>query len=119
MNFTPTKYSLVCCADGHRFEDTGWCLADPQCGCPSLVRAEYEKKQYEPREDLDGFYRYADWLPVQRTLNGSGTPVTYRSTGLAAELGLENLGDRRSVPDCRPAKCCLHPFLWYKINLLL
>ena len=91
MNFTPTKYSLVCCADGHRFEDTGWCLADPQCGCPSLVRAEYEKKQYEPREDLDGFYRYADWLPVQRTLNGSGTPVTYRSTGLAAELGLENL----------------------------
>lgn len=91
MNFIPTKYSLVCCADGHRFEDTGWDLADPQCGCPSLVRAEYEKKQYEPREDLDGFYRYANWLPIQRTLKGSGTPVTYKSKSLAAELGLENL----------------------------
>ncbi len=91
MDFTPTKYSLVCCADGHRFEDTGWCLADPQCGCPSLVRAEYEKKQYEPREDFDGFYRYANWLPIQRTLKGSGTPVTYKSTGLAGELGLKNL----------------------------
>ena len=91
MDFIPTKYSLVCCADGHRFEDTGWCLADPRCGCPSLVRTEYEKKQYEPREDLDGFYRYANWLPIQRTLKGSGTPVTYKSTGLASELGLENL----------------------------
>ena len=91
MDFKPTKYSLVCCADGHRFEDTGWALADPQCSTPSLVRAEYENRQYVPREDLDGFYRYANWLPVQRTLKGSGTPVTYKSTALAAELGLENL----------------------------
>ena len=91
MNFKPTKYSLVCCADGHRFEDTGWCLTDPRCSSPSLVRAEYENRQYEPREDLDGLYRYAGWLPVQRTLNGSGAPVTYKSTALAAELGLENL----------------------------
>ena len=91
MNFIPTKYSLVCCADGHKLEDKGWCLADSQCAHPSLVRAEYEKKQYEPRADLDGFYRYANWLPIQRTLKGSGTPVTYRSKGLAAELGLENL----------------------------
>ena len=91
MDFTPTKYSLVCCADGHKFQDTGWCLADRQCAHPSLVRAEYEKKQYEPREDLDGFYRYANWLPIQRILKGSGTPVTYKSKHLAAELGLENL----------------------------
>ena len=91
MNFKPTDYTLVCCADGHRFEDAGWSLTDPQCACPSLVRAEYEKKQYEPREDLDGFYRYADWLPVQRTLKGSAAPVTYKSMALASELGLENL----------------------------
>lgn len=91
MNFKPTDYTLVCCADGHRFEDAGWSLTDPQCACPSLVRAEYENKQYEPREDLDGFYRYADWLPVQRTLKGSAAPVTYKSKALASELGLENL----------------------------
>lgn len=91
MNFKPTNYTLVCCADGHRFEDAGWSLADPQCSCPSLVRAEYENRQYVPREDLDGFYRYAPWLPIQRTLKGSAAPVTYKSKALASELGLENL----------------------------
>lgn len=91
MNFKPTDYSLVCCADGHRFEDCGWSLADPQCGCPSLVRAEYANKQFNPREDLDGLYRYADWLPVRRILKGSAAPVTYKSEALAAELGLNNL----------------------------
>ena len=91
MNFKPTNYTLVCCADGHRFEDAGWSLADPQCSCPSLVRAEYENRQYFPREDLDGFYRYAPWLPIQRTLKGSAAPVTYKSKALASELGLENL----------------------------
>lgn len=91
MNFKPTNYTLVCCADGHRFEDAGWSLADPQCSCPSLVRAKYENRQYFPREDLDGFYRYAPWLPIQRTLKGSAAPVTYKSKALASELGLENL----------------------------
>ena len=91
MEFKPTKYTLVCCADGHRFDDKGWSLADPDCKCPSLVRADYENKSFNPREDLDGFYRYADWLPVCRTLKGSCPPVTYKSSALAAELGLENL----------------------------
>lgn len=91
MNFKPTKYNLVCCATGRRFEDAGWTLADPECSSPSLVRAEYENRQYNPRTDLDGFYRYADWLPIRRTLEGSCAPVTYKSKGLAKELGLENL----------------------------
>lgn len=91
MKITPTKYRLVCCASGNRFEDTGWLLTDPACACPSLIRAEYEQKRFNPREDLDGFYRYADWLPIRRTLEGSCAPVTYRSEGLAGYLGLENL----------------------------
>ena len=91
MNFKPTDYSLICCANGHRFEDCGWSLADPACNCASLVRAEYENKKFTPREDLDGFYRYAEWLPIKRTLKGSCAPVTYKSTALASELGLENL----------------------------
>lgn len=91
MSFKPTNYTLVCCSTGHRFEDAGWSLADPDCGCPSLVRAEYENKQYNPRTDLDGFYRFADWLPIRRTLSGSCPPVTYKSKALARELGLKNL----------------------------
>lgn len=87
----PTQYTLHCCADGHRFEDQGWTLADSACSCPSLVRAEYENKEFNPREDLDGLYRYADWLPINRTLKGSCPPMTYKSEALAKELGLENL----------------------------
>ena len=91
MTFKPTKYTLVCCSTGHRFEDEGWSLADSQCKCPSLIRAEYEQKQFNPRNELDGFYRYADWLPIRRILEKSCAPVTYRSKALAEYLGLENL----------------------------
>ncbi|MBE6230743.1 MAG: cysteate synthase [Bacteroidales bacterium] len=91
MTFKPTKYTLKCCSTGHLFEDAGWSLADPECNCPSLVRAEYAQKKFNPRKDLDGFYRYADWLPVRRTLEKSCAPVTYRSEALASHLGLENL----------------------------
>lgn len=91
MTFKPTKYTLMNCVDGRTFEDKGWTLADPESSTPSLVRAVYETKEYNPRADLDGFYRYADWLPVRRTLAGSCAPVTYKSEKLAAELGLNNL----------------------------
>ncbi len=91
MTFKPTKYTLVNCGDGRKFEDAGWTLADPEAKSPSLVRAEYENRQYNPRTELDGFYRYADWLPIKRTLAGSCAPVTYKSEKLAAKLGLNNL----------------------------
>ena len=91
MTFKPTVYSLINIATGRRLEDKGWTLADPECKSPSLVRAEYEKKNFTPREDLDGFYRYADWLPIRKTLAGSCAPQTYKSEGLAAMLGLNNL----------------------------
>ena len=79
------------CADGRIFEDSGWTLADPQGTAPSLVRAVYEKKEFETRDDLDGFYRYSNWLPIKRTLNNSSAPVTYKSKRLAEYLGLDNL----------------------------
>lgn len=91
MTFKPTDYKLMNCADGRILDDAGWTLADPESPVPSLVRAVYESKEYNPRTDLDGFYRYADWLPIKRTLAGSCAPVTYKSEKLAAELGLENL----------------------------
>ena len=91
MKFKNKKYHLVNIADGHEFEDAGWTLNDPDSTTPSLVRAVYENKKFTPREDLDGIYRYAEWLPIKRTLKNSCAPVTYKSKGLAAFLGLENL----------------------------
>lgn len=91
MKFKPTNYHLINVADGRTFEDQGWTLADEQASSPSLVRAVYEKRKFNPREDLDGIYRYADWMPIKRVLKHSCAPVTYKSKGLAGFLGLENL----------------------------
>lgn len=91
MKFTPTKYQLMNVADGHILGDSGWTLADAESPKPSLVRAVYATKKFTPREDLDGLFRYANWLPIQRVLKKSCAPVTYKSKGLAKFLGLDNL----------------------------
>jgi cysteate synthase len=90
-NFKPMKYTLSCVATGREFEDMGWTLDDRECKTPSLVRAQYEKKQLEVKPDEYGLYKYCDWLPVKRILKGSSAPVTYRSEALAKHLGLSNL----------------------------
>ena len=91
MKFEPTKYKLINVCDNHRFEDKGWTLSDPTCSTPSLVRAEYENKRFVVRDDLDGIYRYANWMPIKRVLKKSCAPVTYKSVKLAKHLGLDNL----------------------------
>ncbi len=91
MEFQPTRYQLQNVATGRLFPDLGWTLDDPQGGAPSLVRAVYDSPRLNDRGAEWGLYRYADWLPIGRTLAGSAAPVTYHSRGLAAELGLENL----------------------------
>lgn len=90
-NFKSTKYTLKCVATGREFEDTGWILDDPEYKAPSLVRANYAKKQLELKPETYGLYKFCDWLPVKRILNGSSAPVTYKSEALAKHLGLENL----------------------------
>ncbi len=91
MAFKATRYQLMNVGTGRNFEDEGWTMADPQAEKPSLVRAVYGNRLFTPREDLDGLYRYAEWLPIQRTLKRSCAPVTYKSKGLAGMLGMENL----------------------------
>lgn len=91
MKFKPTEYKLLNVASGRIFEDRGWTLADPEADSPSLVRAVYANKNFTPREDLDGLYRYAEWMPVIRTLKNSHAPVTYHSKRLGKHLGLDNL----------------------------
>ncbi len=90
-NFTPTQYELLNVANGRCFPDGGWCLDDPEADCPSLIRAQYATKSFNPKALSHGVYRFADWLPVSRTLEGSCAPITYKSEELAAELGLKNL----------------------------
>ena len=90
-NFINTKYYLksLCC--GKKFEDANWALSCPDNEIPSLVRAVYEEKCLNLHEEYPGIYKFSDWLPVSRILKGSGAPVTYKSSGLANELDLENL----------------------------
>lgn len=90
-NFKPTEYTLRCIATEREFEDMGWMLDDAECKSPSLIRAQYAKKQIELKPDHYGFYKFCDWLPVRRILQGSSAPVTYRSEALAKHLGLSNL----------------------------
>lgn len=91
MEFKATDYQLLNVADGHLFKDEGWTMNDPASARPSLIRAVYAEKRFVPRDDLDGIYRYANWMPVRRVLKKSCAPVTFRSEGLSAVLGLKNL----------------------------
>ena len=91
LKFKPTAYRLENVKTGRIFDDAGWTLADPDCDSPSLVRAVYENTMFTPRSDLKGIYRYAEWMPVKRTLRNSSAPVTYKSKNLAKFLGLNNL----------------------------
>ena len=89
--FTKTKYKLQSVKTGKIFDDKGWTLDPPGETEPSLIRAIYEKKKLTVGDDSMGIYKFADWLPVSRMLKGSSAPFTYKSKGLAAELGLNNL----------------------------
>lgn len=89
--FKPTKYLLKSLKTGKLFEDGEWTLDDPYTSEPALIRAIYEQKQICFENDNPGLYKYSDWLPVKRILEGSSAPITYKSEKLAAHLGLENL----------------------------
>ncbi len=90
-DFKATEYTLECVATGNKFEDSGWIMDDKESRSPSLIRANYAKKKLELGAEELGIYKFADWLPISRTLEGSSAPVTYKSEGLAKHLGLENL----------------------------
>ena len=56
-----------------------------------MVRAVYQKKQLDVKDTSYGVFRFADWLPVHKMLEGSSAPVTFKSVGLAKHLDLDNL----------------------------
>lgn len=86
-----TDYVLESRCCGEKFADHKWELDCPNQDGAALIFANYAKKQLEIKENLPGLYKFSDWLPVCRMLEGSGAPVTYKSEGLASELGLSDL----------------------------
>lgn len=86
-----TNYVLESRCCGTVFEDKQWELECPNKDGAALIFARYAQKQLELKEELPGLYKYADWLPICRVLEGSGAPVTYKSVGLSEALGLSNL----------------------------
>lgn len=86
-----TDYVLESRCCGTKFKDGDWALDCPKGDGAALIFARYAKQQLEVKEDLPGLYKFSDWLPICRMLEGSGAPVTYKSVGLAQELGLTNL----------------------------
>lgn len=86
-----TDYVLESRCCGTRFADQQWELDCPNRDGAALIFANYAKKQLEVKEYLPGLYKYSDWLPICRVLEGSGAPVTYKSEGLAKALGLTQL----------------------------
>jgi len=81
------EYLLRCVRDGS--VQPPYSLSCPKDG--SLLRAFYQAKQLRIKE-APGIWRFMDWLPVHGIIDGAGgAPVTYKSSGLAAELGLECL----------------------------
>lgn len=95
--FQSSHYTLRCLSTGESFPDeilpdTGnYLLANPRASVPSFLRAEYSHRHLERLDPALGIYQYAAWLPIRRVLPGSSSPITYRSSGLAKAVGLEEL----------------------------
>ncbi|MBL7139092.1 MAG: cysteate synthase [Bacteroidales bacterium] len=87
----PTMYYLRSLVTGDTFEDEGWMLEAAGEPKPSLLSSVYDKVQLTVKDTRFGIYKFADWLPLHRILEGSSAPVTYKSEKLARQLGLKNL----------------------------
>lgn len=86
-----TEYRLQSISSGKIFNDAGWMLEAPDEVNPGLIRAIYKNTQLNVKDNEYGIYKFADWLPVHRMLEGSSASITYLSAGMAKELGLKNL----------------------------
>jgi len=91
QSIAKSQYTLMSVASGKTFDDEGWTLAAPNETQAGLVRAIYKKNQLQLKDSSFGIYTFADWLPIHKMMQGSYAPQTYKSKGLAKELGLSNL----------------------------
>ena len=87
----PQHYLLACQGCGATFEDDGYILECPACQTPSLLVSRYRATELIVAKKEDGFFRHRNWLPVRRSLPGSGATITFQSERLSSVTGLDNL----------------------------
>lgn len=85
------KSILRCISCGAEYNSYPFRLVCDADHSPSLLRSVYHAKRLEVKSHLPGLFRYTDWLPVERILEGAGKPITYESKNLAHQLGLDHL----------------------------
>ncbi len=79
QSISKTNYILMSVASEKTFQDTGWLLTAPNETQIGLVRAIYEKKQLKVKDDSYGIYKFSDWLPIHKMMQGSYAPTTFKS----------------------------------------
>jgi cysteate synthase len=84
-------YKLRCHECGFTFDDDGLALQCAVDHAPALLQTVYEEVCFDADLDAEGIFRYSKWLPITRTLAGSGSNATYRSEALCKVVGLPNL----------------------------
>ena len=85
-----TSYLLKCLGSGKEFEDSD-CILESGYGQPAFLRTIYSKEQIETGPESEGLFRFSDWLPMNRKIEGSSAPVTFKSEGFGPKIGLNNL----------------------------
>jgi len=81
-----SKYTLICTECAREYSaDHLKCSRDD-----ALLRSRYRNKKLTLR-NIPGLARYHDWLPLKNPIPTEAGPITYKSEGLARELGLDNL----------------------------
>jgi cysteate synthase len=88
---TMRDYRLVCSGCGASFEDDGVQLDCTHQHAPALLRSVYTGTRFRVDETEPSVLRYRSWLPVGREIATAARPAVYRSTGLAARLGLDEV----------------------------
>ena len=85
------KYILECLQCGAQYDDDFFRLKCDNDHKPSLLRTVYTNKKLTVHENQTGMFKFMDFLPVKRTIQNDGAPVTFKSEKVANVLGLKNL----------------------------
>ncbi len=83
--------TLKCMLTGMEIIDDGLILSNENSTEPSLLRTVYLNKKFKIKNDLPGLFKFSNWLPVNKVIDGSSAPLTYLSKHLGDSLKLKNL----------------------------
>jgi cysteate synthase len=84
-------YRLSCSGCGASFDDDGVQLDCTHQHTPALLRSVYGERRFRVEEREPSVLRYRSWLPAGREIATASRAAVYRSTAMAARLGLGEL----------------------------